>query len=730
MISKPTTFTKLTPLVLAIITASAISTAESLDTIIVTANSNDTSISDVAATMWVIDQEQIEREIKSGADLKVALGRLIPGYDFGGESRTSYNQNLRGRSALVMIDGVSLNSTRAVSRQLESISPFNIARVEVLSGATSIYGAGASGGIINIITKKATANETTVEFESGVSTGFNGSEDLTKNIGLAVSGGGEQLRGRLSASYETTGANYDANGDMVLPDITQTDLQFNDTLDIMGNVDYQPTDKQLLSITAQYYNSAQDTDYTADLGTNSLGALGYVPITISDELDLDTQPSTERLMLNAQYSNEDVLGHNLLTQAYYRNEEIQFFPFPSAVGSSIGVSGYYVFSASLQKTETIGAKTLASKTFNNIKLNHGIDAQLESSTAVSTYYDDTATSSGGITFEKEGEVDRYPDVDTAKVGLFTQADWEINDHVSISGGLRYQYISHEIGDFVGTEQQILIDKGYLTSADTIEGGETDYNELLANIGAIYTINKNQQLWANVSQGFETPDPSKYYGIGTYDNTGSLTSSVSVENNPLDGVKTNSVELGWRLNKQKYNAQIAAYYALSDKTTTIDETTLSVVVNDDQKRIYGIEGETTYRFTDALYVGAQAHLLNSETKTDGSWSALDAELVSPSSSIIRAGFDNFDYGAELQWQTIASYSDDNDEELDGFSLMNLSSYYTLPIGKLSFGVQNLLNEDYYTLWSQRAQILYSTLDEDLFKFKGSGRTYAISYSAEF
>jgi iron complex outermembrane receptor protein len=58
-----------------------------------------------------------------------------------------------------MIDGVSLNSIRAISRQLDAIDPFNIERIEVLSGASSIYGGNATGGIINIITKTPSKKE-------------------------------------------------------------------------------------------------------------------------------------------------------------------------------------------------------------------------------------------------------------------------------------------------------------------------------------------------------------------------------------------------------------------------------------------------------------------------------------------------------------------------------------------------------------------------------------------
>ena len=62
--------------------------------------------------------------------------------------------NLRGRSMMVMVDGVRLNSSRSDSRQLDSIDPFNIDRIEVISGATSLYGGGSTGGPVNIVTKK------------------------------------------------------------------------------------------------------------------------------------------------------------------------------------------------------------------------------------------------------------------------------------------------------------------------------------------------------------------------------------------------------------------------------------------------------------------------------------------------------------------------------------------------------------------------------------------------
>ena len=127
---------------------------------------------------------------------------------------------------------------------------------------------------------------------------------------------------------------------------------------------------------------------------------------------------------------------------------------------------------------------------------------------------------------------------------------------------------------------------------------------------------------------------------------------------------------------------------------------------------------------------QGHLIKSETKSDGSWSNLAAETASPSNALIRAGYDNYEFGGDIQLQTIANYHDDDGGDLNGYSLVHFSSYYTLPVGKVSFGIQNLLDRDYYTLWSQRAQILYSGYNENLFSYKGEGRTFAVTYNVEF
>lgn len=58
-------------------------------------------------------------------------------------------------------------------------------------------------------------------------------------------------------------------------------------------------------------------------------------------------------------------------------------------------------------------------------------------------------------------------------------------------------------------------------------------------------------------------------------------------------------------------------------------------------------------------------------------------------------------------------------------------YKLPVGRLSLGIQNLLDKDYQTIWSQRAQVFYRGLtNAETLDYRGRGRTLALTYTASY
>ncbi|WP_271409077.1 TonB-dependent receptor [Pseudomonas sp. Q1-7] len=709
-----------------------------------------TRISELPGTVWIIDAPQLQEQTKAGVPFKEALGQLIPGLDIGPQGRTNFGQNMRGRSALVMIDGVSLNSSRGISRQFDSIDPFNVERIEVLSGASAVYGGGATGGIINIVTKKGEAGPARFNSEVGLRSGFETSQDHDWRVAQSVSGGSEQIKGRASVAYQKNGAAYDGSGDQVMLDITQTDLQYNQSVDVMGSLDFAFANGHSLNLAAQWYDSGYDGDKGVDLGRNFAGLRGLEPFEIEGGARFDREPHTERQQFNATYHAPEVLGHDLYLQAYYRSEEMAFQPYPSIAFTGSGAinpsRSYY--SASQQDTDYYGLKAVLVKEWDRFTLTYGADIERERFDADQALFDlNTAARTGGLVADEYAKVGRYPGIDTDSNSLFAQGSWKATDALTLSAGVRRQRTNNEVDDFVAAAQQIQISKGNGTSADAIPGGEKDYQVDLYNLGAVYKLNKAQQVWANYSEGFELPDPAKYYGQGTYsaapvNGRWVLQRGVNVEDSALDGIKTKQVEFGWRHYDGSLDAQLAAFYAWSDKSITYNRTTLLVEQLDNKKRNYGLEGQANYWLTENWQVGTSALAIRSQQKIDGRWEKQDVTAASPSKLTAFVGWQDGDTSLRLQGVRTFNLSDDgnvlangqfdgNDHTIDGYATFDLLGSQALPVGTLNFGIQNLADKDYTTVWGQRAQVFYSaSVPAELFDYHGRGRTYSLSYSVEF
>lgn len=107
----------------------------------------------------------------------------------------------------------------------------------------------------------------------------------------------------------------------------------------------------------------------------------------------------------------------------------------------------------------------------------------------------------------------------------------------------------------------------------------------------------------------------------------LISSVNVDDSPLQGIKVNSYELGWRYTGDNLRTQLAAYYSTSDKTIVVNRTDMTIDVQSDKRRIYGVEGAVDYFIPDSDWsVGGNFNVLKSRVQTDGRWQKWDVTLA--------------------------------------------------------------------------------------------------------
>ncbi len=178
-----------------------------LDKIVVTATRTPTKTSNVIAQTRVVDSEELQHY--QGQTALDVLKRQ-PGFSHysNGGIGTNSNFYVRGydsKQILVLIDGIRYSSVSAGGVALNLLPADQIDRIEILYGASgsSIYGADAMGGVIQIFTKGNNVERSQISATAGVGSNdqylYGASAQFANGNGTALS---------LSASHnETDGIN-------------------------------------------------------------------------------------------------------------------------------------------------------------------------------------------------------------------------------------------------------------------------------------------------------------------------------------------------------------------------------------------------------------------------------------------------------------------------------------------------------------------------------------------
>lgn len=177
-----------------------------LDETIVTASPIPTSASDIPHNVSIITAQDIERSnAVSLADLLSREANLNLKSFSGTDKNTSIDMRGMGDTAvsnvLILLDGVRLNESDLSGADLSTIAVAQIDRVEIIRGGGAVlYGNGAVGGVINIISKKSKPN--TNKFNVEVARGSYDMQDLRASAQVS----NDFLAASLNASnYQTDG---------------------------------------------------------------------------------------------------------------------------------------------------------------------------------------------------------------------------------------------------------------------------------------------------------------------------------------------------------------------------------------------------------------------------------------------------------------------------------------------------------------------------------------------
>ena len=707
--------------------------------IVVTATRSAKSIADIAGTVYSIDQAEIEKQANAGRSTADIIGFLIPSLTPSSGTTSNYGMTMRGRAVQYMIDGVPQTGSRDSSRQLNSISPNSIERIEVVSGASSIYGAGATGGIINIITKKGSDDALSFESKLGVTSGDNiRSDAMAYEAFQSVAFNQGNVSGYLGASYNKRGEFQDSHGDRIGPEVAQTDRQDTETVDVNGRLSWQFTDNQKLSFGAQYYNDEQDSEYGPDYGTGLAVLFGAEPtLNAVKGLDLDTQPRTKRSNFNLQYEHQDLLGQILNAEAYYRSETGRFYP--SAIylaHSAIPSGGTYIVTQSETDIDVWGARLALQKAFDlgsrSLNLTYGMDYDFEQGSQTAQQYNlGTFMASNGLTLDPQNEYAFGPDVDTSKFGLFLQTQFDVTDHLNLQAGIRHERIDSEVQDSIPYSEAMVADAIPTYTPVALNGGTIKHDATLFNLGAVYHLTDAQQVFANFSQGSSLPDIQRMLR--------DVPANFTVNSQTIDPIKVNNYELGWRVQAENgLNASVTTFYNDSDKSLKFGRPNYTIEVLDTDERVYGVEGNLSYRLQPNWTVGGTMAYTRGQFKnTAGKWQELDAIRVAPLKGTAFSEW-QFNNDMSLRVQALAiggtdkakkdavKYGSTVPAEIKGFATMDVIANAKAGPGTVGFGVYNVWNTDYKSVYSQAVESVYGAISS----LPAQGRTYGLSYTLKY
>ena len=243
-----------------------------VDPVVISATKVETPQGRLGASVTVISGDEIVE--KNYPTVEEAL-RHVPGVDIqrsGGLGKTTAIR-IRGAGAQqvqVMVDGLRVKSPTLGVAELSDLSLDAIERIEIVRGPQStLHGADAIGGVVNIITKKGQGPpRTTVQVEAGTFETYR--EQAT-------------LSGSWKAfSYTLSGSHYDTRGYLKNDDATQSALA--------GRFDYDFPWQGTLSLKGRYIKTETD-----------LPIFTTSPVTVFDP---NSQQQSETWLYNINYDQK------------------------------------------------------------------------------------------------------------------------------------------------------------------------------------------------------------------------------------------------------------------------------------------------------------------------------------------------------------------------------------------------------------------------------------------
>ena len=521
-----------------------------LDTVTVVGTRTERSIGDVAATVSVLDADDIDREVaRDIADLV----RFEPGVSVAGTGSRfglgGFNiRGIGGNRVLTIVDGVRVAEEFSfgpfLSARRDFVDVDSLARAEIARGPiSSLYGSDALGGVVAFTTlgplDYVSADD---NLYGGFKAGWSGADESTVGR-LTVAAGDERLAGMLV--YTNRSGNETENAGRVGgfgPDRELADPQDISTDNVVGKVSWRPAEGHMLTGTVDWFDSETDTQILSDYGIVSAGTL------VNTRDAVDTRERT-RVSLAYNYEGDIWLADSVSATIYTQSSETEQVTRESRTTAAGAGDVQNRVRTSLFEQDIDGGFLQFGKALETGAINHyltyGVDYFQTSNASIRD--GGTSLPNGTPVFEFFPLPTRdFPLTDFEQSAVFLQDEISLfDDRLLLSPGLRYDRFEADA-----------------RSDDIYENGnpgqplpdDYDDSELTWRFGAVYQFNDTYSVYGRYSEGFRAP-PYDDVNVGFSNFIGGY---KTISNTELESERSEGYEIGFRVGSETGALQVALF----------------------------------------------------------------------------------------------------------------------------------------------------------------------------
>ena len=625
-------------------------------------------------TVSIVGHDEIEHQRQITSDVGEILSQTVPGLGITSNTIQNRDQTLRGRSPVVLIDGVPVSTPlRDGTSDIRTLSASLIDHIEVIRGSSSLYGNGGAGGTINYLTRTGVPGEFHYEFDVGSATSLtHPSRSDSPFVSLTALGGSGPATFAVAGSYEKVGLRFDADGAGLppAPGGNNIGLEQSETTSLFakGGVD---TGLGQFSASVLFYEQRQKPTVSVRAGNVLAGR----PATFVEGRDPRERadPGRENVVATLRYNRADVFGSEVSAQAYFTKYE-----------------GIYALDPRQPTPQNPSQSVITSE-----KLGARLDlvTPVPALNGVLLWGADLARDETKQPF-LNGAV-WMPPIELVSRAAYGQLSWALTERLTFRGGVRAEANTVDVPTYT-TFRNV-----------TGQGAKLEFSDVVFNAGATYDLSETWTAFGGFSEGTSVADIGRVLR--------DIRTNLDVADLDPKAVTVRSLEAGLRYGNGRIKAEVVVYrntskYGLQLVADPRDPG--AFVAQQEDEEIFGVEAVASARLKDGLNLSVSAAYADGDRDADGDGdpeTPLDNTRISPLK--VTAALD-WQATSRLRMRLQAVHSGSRDpfpgatgtEVIDegrntAYTVIDGSVAYRIGPGEVSLGVQNLLNEDYFTRYGQ-------------------------------